>query len=125
MPRGRKKVTDRLYIQVGDKYCVMVDNYNIILAEIYHSPDGKVLPMGKAYCNTFTYAAECMKSLEISTEDITQYLKKVEGASVSYKMGKLITDMPEGWVSDPCLLTTQAKDKEEGDPPNEDHHRSQ
>ena len=110
--RGRKKVTDRLYIQVDDTYCVTVDSYNIILAEIYHSKDGKVLPMGKRYCNTFEYIAVCMESFDISKDSITRFREKTAGATYSRSdKGKLVIDMPEGYLNDPSPLTTQSEDK--------------
>ena len=111
MPRGRKKVTDRLYIQVDEKHCITVDSYNIIVAEIYKSPGGKVLPMGKFYSNTFEYAAVCMESLNISKENINKYLAKVEGMELKRDMGKLVVTPPEGYQDDPCPFTSQSEEE--------------
>ena len=97
--KPRQKVSDRWYIRLNDKFGVMADRYNLILAET-GTFNGKAIPWGRAYTQTFTHMAEVMTAKGISALDITTFKERTNEFSTEMKDGRIVVLVPEGFVMD-------------------------
>lgn len=97
--RGRTKITTRWYIKLDDRFGVMADPYNIILAETIMS-NGKPVPAGRAFTSTFGYMSDIMVPRGVPQKVADAFRERTKNFKTKFKDGKLVITIPDGFEMD-------------------------